>query len=103
MDPRPVLRSARGAGDRSHLVEGLREFVREEAEASDIGRPAPAVWNQLQDVDLERVARLGAGDLDRAVDLVDPAEVERLEVGQRRDGRQLSKRGIEAIEGDDVA
>ena len=55
---------------------------------------------ELEDVDLERIAGLGAGDLDRPVHLVDPLEVERAEVGGRRVGRQLAVRRVEAVERD---
>ena len=103
VDPRPELGPAGRPGHGRDLVERGGEVVGQQPEAGDAGGPAPVAGRQLEDVDLERVARLGAGDLDRAVDLVDPVEVERLEVGRRRVGRQLSVRRIEAVEPDDVA
>ena len=62
------------------------EVVGQQAEAGDRGGPAPVGRREVEQVDLERVARLGALDLDRAVDLVDALEVE------RREGRRWSSR-----------
>ena len=103
VDPRPVLGQAARSGDRGDLVERGGEVVGKQPEAGDVGGPAPVRRLELEDVDLERVARLGAGDLDRAVDLVDLVEDERLEVGGDRIGGQLSVRRVEAVEPDDVA
>ena len=66
------------------MKRGLRELVREEAEAWDVGRPTSSRWDELAERDLQRVARLGALDIDRTRDGVDLAEVER---GNGRDGR----------------
>ena len=58
---------------------------------------------EVEQVDLERVARLGALDRDRAVDLVDALEVEPREVVDRRRRGQLAAARVEAVERDRAA
>ena len=102
-DARPELGPAAGRVVAGDLVEAIREVIGQEPEAGNRGGPAPIGRLELEQVELERVAWLGALDLDRAVDLVDAREVE---IRQRLGGRiggQLPVRGVEAVELDDVA
>ena len=85
------------------LVERVGEVVGEEAEAGDRGGPAPVGGLELEQLDLEGVARLGAVDRDGPGDLVDAVEVERGEVRARGLGVQLAEGGVEAVELDDLA
>ena len=70
----------------------LLELVGEQAEARNVGRPAEARGLEALDRDLERVARLGAVDEDRAGDRVDLAEVERCDVGDGARRAKLARR-----------
>jgi len=45
----------------------ILEGIGEQAEARDVGGPAPARWREAQDRHLDRIARLGAVDIDRPV------------------------------------
>ena len=71
---------------------GSGNVVGEQPEAGDARGPAPVGGLELEEVDLERVAGLGADDRDRAVDLVDPLEVEPGEVVDRRGRRSAGRR-----------
>src|SRR5882672_2383020 len=73
----------RNAGDPER---GIGKVVRHEAEAGNAGGPAPVGGLELEQIDLEGVAWLGADDGDRAVDLVDAAEVEPSEILDGRAG-----------------
>ncbi len=79
----------------------IGELVGQQTEPWDVRGPAPVGRFELEEVDLEGIARLGAHDGDRAVDLVDPVEVELTELFDRRRRRELTARGIEQIELDD--
>ena len=54
----------------------MREFVREQAEARQEGRPPPVAVLQVKHVNLQRVTGLGAVDPDRPRQVVDGVEVE---------------------------
>ena len=62
-DTRPELGAPGPAGHGRHLVERVGELVGQQPEARDGGRPAPVGRLQVDDVDLERVARFRAVDL----------------------------------------
>ena len=100
----PGQNSARSAPGVSRVILQLAvgEVVGQQPEAGDRRRPAPVRRLEVEQIDLERVARLGAVDGDRAVDLVDAVEVERRERRRRRIGSDLAIRGVEAVEFDDV-
>jgi hypothetical protein len=76
----------------------LGEVVGEQAEAGDARRPAPVARLEAEQFDLERIARLGAFDADRASHLVDLGEVEVREVGGRRCRADLAVAGVERVE-----
>ena len=101
----PGRNSARSPARGTGVIRryGIGEVVGEQPEARDARRPAPVGRLELEEVDLERVAGLGAVDRDRAVDLVDAVEVEASEVLDRRSRRQLAAAGVEQVELDDGA
>jgi len=68
----------------------IRELVGQQPEPRDVRGPAPAGRFELEQVDLEAIAGLGAHDGDRAVDLVDKVEVEVAEVFEGRVSRELA-------------
>ena len=82
---------------------GIGELVREQAETRDARRPAPVGRPEIEQIDLQGVAGLGAFDGDRSVDLVDAIEIEVGEVVQRRGRRQLPAARIETVERDRAA
>ena len=70
------------------MERGLRKILRQQAEARDDGRPRPARRREVDQGRLDGVAGLGAVDVDRPGDRVDPVEVEigdRLHAGIGRD------------------
>ena len=77
VDPGPELDAIGSGREASDLQVAVREVIGQEPEAGDRGRPAPVRVGEVEQVDLERVARLGAFDGDGSGDLVDPVEVER--------------------------
>ena len=79
-DAGPELHPVGPGLEARHLVERIREVVGQEAEARDRRGPAPVGGLELEQVDLERVARLRAVDRDGPGDLVDAVEVQRGEV-----------------------
>ena len=87
----------------SDVVRRVRELVGEEPEPGDDRRPAPARRLEVEQVDLERVARLGAVDRDRPADLVDAIEVQGEELGHAAVGIELAAARVEQIELDDAA
>ena len=99
----PGRNSARSAGRRHARdpVGRIREVVGEQPEARDRRGPAPVGGLELEQVDLERVAGLGAVDRDRAVDLVDPEKSSRREVVDGRRRGQLPAARVEQVELDD--
>ncbi len=74
------------------------ELVGEQPELGDDRRPAPVVRDQLEDLDLERVARFGALDVDRAGDRVDVAHVHLRDVLRRRVPGQLPAGRVRGLE-----
>jgi hypothetical protein len=78
--------------------EGLAELVGQQPEAGDDAGPAPAALVEVHDLDLHRVARNGARDVDGARDRVDPLEIEHADVGCRGALVQLVARGVDGPE-----
>ena len=76
----------------------LLELVGEQPETRNVRRPAEAGRLERLDRHLQRVARLGAFDVDRPGHRVDLAEVEPGHVGDRAVGRQLTAGSVEALE-----
>jgi hypothetical protein len=103
VDSRPELDAIRSRSELSDLQVAIGKVVGQQPEAGDRGRPAPVSVGEVEQVDLERVARLGPGDGDGTGDLVDPVEVESRERLGRGFGRDLAVRGVEAVEIDHVA
>ncbi|KAG7666535.1 hypothetical protein KSW81_003254 [Nannochloris sp. 'desiccata'] len=58
----------------------LLELVRQKAEARNVRRPAEAGRFERKDLDLQRVARLGAFHIDGTIDRIDLREVQRGDV-----------------------
>src|SRR2546421_5908492 len=81
----------------------LRELVREQAEARNQRRPAPILRSELDDLDLEYVARRGTLDEHGTADRVDVGEVELLHVCGARGRGDLLVRGVAHMEFDKVA
>ena len=74
---RPVeRRNTRGGGELPDVERRLGELICEQPEARDVGGPAPARRGEVEDRHLDRVARLGAVDIDRAGNRVDLAEID---------------------------
>ena len=68
----------------------FRETVGEQAEARDIGCPAPARRTEIEYVDDQRVPRVGAVDVDGSGERVDPGGIHPLEVIEARVGAELA-------------
>src|SRR5256886_17113284 len=81
----------------------LCELVREQAEARNQRRPAPILRSELDDLDLEHVARRGALDEHGTADRVDVGEVELLHLCGARGCCDLLVRGVAHVEFDRVA
>lgn len=96
-------RNALLATNLPHLQLRLGELVREEAKARDQARPAPFCRLDRENVDLERVAGGGGGDVDGAVDLVELAEYDGGECGVCGGGCDLAVARVEAVERDGIA
>ncbi len=62
----------------------ILELIGEQAEARNIGGPAPARGREMQERHLDGIAGLGALDIDRARHRIDLGEIERGDVGHRR-------------------
>ena len=67
----------------------LAEAFLQKAKSGDDARPSPAPVSHLEHVDLENVAGLGALDIDRAGERVDPPAVNGEEFGKRHLGMHL--------------
>ena len=64
------------------MQRGILELIGQKAKARNIRRPAPARRAELQQCHLDRVARLGAIDVNRACHRIDLAEIKLAEIGQ---------------------
>src|SRR5204863_6921887 len=77
--------------------------VREQTQAREDGRPAPALGADVEHLDGERVARLGPGDGDRARERVDAIPVERLDHARVGVGADLVVADVARVDHDGVA
>ena len=82
---------------------GLGEVVGEQAEARGDRGPAPALRVQVDDLDRERVAGLGALDEDRAGQRVHAAPVDVRDHARLRAGPDLVVADVTGLEDDGVA
>src|SRR5262249_47657886 len=73
------------------------ELVRQEAESGDQCRPTPVGRLEVHELNFERVARLRTLDIDGAVDLIYPREIESLYSLHGGIRPNLSAGGIQAI------
>lgn len=78
-------------------------IVRQETESRDQRRPAPCCGLHGEDIDLEHVSGMRAGDVHRAVDLIERCEDEAGDGIHRGRSRDLTIRRVEAIEGNSIA
>src|SRR6185437_4766343 len=76
------------------------ELFGQQAKPRNDRRPAPISRLQIQQIDLEGIARLGPFYKDRPVHLIDAAEVQRLDGVQRGVGHDLPTRRLQQIEFD---
>ena len=79
----------------------IGELFRQQPEVREDPGPSPLGGLEFEELDLERVARLGALDEDRPADLVDTREVDLGHVLDRRVLANLAVRGLEGVELDD--
>src|SRR6201997_354553 len=115
---RHTHRSAEGSDGDVHVVAQLGggsvpevevadvrvgEVRREQAEAGQDGAPTPRTWLQLEDLDFECVAGLGAANVDRTSERVEPVEVQLTELGRGVALGELAGRDLFSVEMDDVA
>ena len=77
---------------------GVREVVGEEPKAGDVCGPAPVRGSEVEQLDLQAVARLGILDGDRPVDLVDAGEVKVRQVCDRRARGDLAAGRVQGVE-----
>src|SRR6266849_6290789 len=82
---------------------GVGEVGGEQTETGKDRAPAPGPRLELQDLDLECVARLSAADVDRPAQRVEAVEVERPELRGRVALLQLSGRDLFGVEVDHVS
>ena len=76
----------------------LLELVRQQAEARDVGGPAPAAVFKAEERDAQRIARLGAIDLDRTERGIDAPEIQPRQIGRFPVRRDLAAGRIQARE-----
>jgi hypothetical protein len=74
----------------------IGELVRQQSEVREDPGPSPLGGLEIEELDLERVARLGALDEDRPADLVNAREVDE---GHVLDGRILADLAVRRLEG----
>jgi len=98
--------SDRHTGQESGLTVGemrdaqrrVGKVVGEEPKAGDARGPAPVRGREVEQLDLQAVARLGILDGDRPVDLVDAREVKVRQVCDRRARGDLAARRVQGVE-----
>ena len=83
-----------------YLQLRLGELVRKQPEARYERRPAPFGRFDAKDVDAERIARLGFGDVHGPIDLVELREDEGFDRCDAGRGRDLAVGRVEAVESD---
>jgi hypothetical protein len=85
------------------MQRGIFEVVGEQAEARDVGRPAPARGGEGEQRYLEYIAGFGAVDEYWAGNGIDLAEVQGRDIGDRRGLGELSAGGFVHIELDGLS
>ncbi len=87
-----------------HLQVGLVELaLRQKPEARQDERPPPLRQLELEELDRQRVARLGTVDVDRPGERVDHLEVKPEQVVRRRASRDLTAGEVVGLDRDRVA
>jgi hypothetical protein len=76
----------------------ILELVGEEAEARNIGRPAPARRSKMQERHLDGIAGLRPLDVDRPRHRIDLSKIQRRDIGHRGGWRELTTRRVDGME-----
>ena len=97
-DAGKVVGGGPAPGDVPVDLEGLGELVAEEPEPGYLDGVAVAVGFDVEDLDVEQVARLGAVDVDGAGQGMHHVEVRSGDVVPRGGGAQLSVEGVTGLE-----